>query len=508
MTEGPDRATPTGGLWSGPRRSLTIGLVLTITLVASESLAVSTILPIISKDLNGVELYGWVFSAFFLGSLLGIATVGGLIDRTGLVKPFLAGLTLFGLGLLIGGLAPTMPVLVAGRFLQGMGGGAIPPTAYIAIGRSLPERLRAQMFALFAMAWVLPGVVGPVLSATVAGVLGWRWVLIGLIPIVALAAVLTLPPLRRVPDAQAADTSADNRTSADDRTGAGDRTSADDRTGAGGPPLDVDGAALGRRLRLAIMLAGGAAILLAGVTNPSIALFVLLVAIGLGLGLPAYRWLCPPGTLRLSPGLPSAVLLRGVLNFAFFSADVYLPLALQSWRGQSAAFTGVALTIATLSWSGAAWVQSRLIERFGPARFAQAGFLVVAAGTAGAATVLLPDMPIVIPLIAWAVASSGMGLGYSALSLIVLRDAPPGQEGVPTSGLQLSDVLGTSLGTGIAGALVAAGERAGAPGWVGLAGALGLAVVVGVLGLLASPRLWRGARLATQGLSVAAPTSE
>src|SRR3954465_6516315 len=60
-----------GGLWSPARRPLTIGLVLTITLVAAEALAVSTAMPIVARELGGLELYGFVFSAFLVGTLLG-----------------------------------------------------------------------------------------------------------------------------------------------------------------------------------------------------------------------------------------------------------------------------------------------------------------------------------------------------------------------------------------------------------------------------------------------------
>ena len=69
------------GLWSPARRTLTGGLVLTITLVAFEALAISTVLPVVAKELGGLDLYGWVFSAFLLGNLVGIVAVGGLIDR-------------------------------------------------------------------------------------------------------------------------------------------------------------------------------------------------------------------------------------------------------------------------------------------------------------------------------------------------------------------------------------------------------------------------------------------
>ena len=150
-----------GGLWSPARRPLTLGLVLTITLVAAEALAVSTAMPIVARDLGGLELYGLVFSAFFVGSLFGIVVVAGLIDRIGVVAPFLAGLGLFAIGLAIAGSAPSMAVLIGARFIQGIGGGTIPPVAYVAIGRSLPAHLRPRMFAVLSTAWILPGVFGP-----------------------------------------------------------------------------------------------------------------------------------------------------------------------------------------------------------------------------------------------------------------------------------------------------------------------------------------------------------
>ncbi|HEX5148660.1 MAG TPA: MFS transporter, partial [Candidatus Limnocylindrales bacterium] len=154
-------------LWSPSRRPLTVGLVLTITLVASEALAVATAMPVVARDIGGLSLYGWVFSAFFLGSLIGISVVGGLIDERGIVVPFVGGLVLFGVGLFICGLAPSMETIVVGRFIQGLGGGAVPPVAYVAIGRSLPDRLRPHMFAIMSAAWVLPGVAGPAIAGLI-----------------------------------------------------------------------------------------------------------------------------------------------------------------------------------------------------------------------------------------------------------------------------------------------------------------------------------------------------
>ena len=110
---------------------------------------------------------------------------------------FLAGIGLFAIGLIVGGLAPSMSVLVAARFVQGLGAGAIPPIAYVAIGRSLPERLRPQMFATLSTAWVLPGVIGPAIAGLVGETVGWRWVFLGLLPLIAVAGLIAYPAVSR-----------------------------------------------------------------------------------------------------------------------------------------------------------------------------------------------------------------------------------------------------------------------------------------------------------------------
>src|SRR3954453_21772283 len=199
-----ERPATVAELFTPARRSLTIGLVSTITLVAFEALAISTIMPTVEAELGQIELLGWVFSGFFLGNLIGIVVVGGLIDRASLTRLFTIALGLFAVGLLVGGLAPSMPVLVAGRVLQGLGGGGIPPVAYVAIGRSMPDRLRPRMFALLSTAWVVPGLMGPWIAANVAVAFNWRVVFLGLLPLLVGAGLIALAGLRTVPTADEA----------------------------------------------------------------------------------------------------------------------------------------------------------------------------------------------------------------------------------------------------------------------------------------------------------------
>ena len=173
-----------GGIWAPARRLLTVGLVLAVTFVAFEALAIATILPVVGRELGDLRLYGWVFSAFLLASLIGIVVAGTLADRVPLWRPMLAGLVLFALGLVIGGTAPDMVVLVAGRAVQGLGAGVVPAVAYVAISRCYPEESRPRMFAVISTAWVVPGLIGPAVAAVVAAAVGWRWVFLGLLPLV------------------------------------------------------------------------------------------------------------------------------------------------------------------------------------------------------------------------------------------------------------------------------------------------------------------------------------
>jgi MFS family permease len=460
------------GLWSPARRQLTIGLVLSVTLVAFEALAISTVMPIVKNDIGGLDLYGWVFTAFLLGNLIGIVVVGGVIDQGGLVRPYAVGLGLFGVGLLIGGLAPSMPILIGGRFLQGLGAGATPPLAYVAIGRSLPDSLRPRMFATLSTAWVLPGLIGPAIAAFVGEHLSWRAVFLGLLPLIALAAVLTLPALRAVPPPDPVEREREHEVAR----------------------------ASSRRVPRGLRLAAGVGLLLGGLSwsepitlgggaVPAFVPAASLVVAGLALGLPAFRSLTPGGTLLAAAGLPATILLRGLLTFMFFAPDAYVPLALESWRNAGTIAGGLALTGATLSWTAGAWIQARFVARAGIRTFVRGGFLVTLVGIALFLVGLAPGVPIAFAILVWAIAGLGMGFGYAPLSLAVLRDAPPEAQGSATSALQLSDVLGTTLGIGVAGAIVAAGDRVAAPTGLSLAIAFAIAIAVGLIGVAVTTRL-------------------
>jgi MFS family permease len=452
------------GLWAPQHRTLTAGLVLTVTFVAAEALAVITVMPVVARDLGGLRLYGWVFSAFMLGSIVGIVAAGREADRRGPALPFVGGVLLFAAGLAVAGLAPAMPVLVAGRALQGVGAGAVPAVAYVSIGRSLAGPLRARMMALLSTAWVVPGLVGPALSAEVAHVFGWRWVFLGLLPVVAITGSIALPALIRL-----------------------------------GPPGARQAAE--HRLVDGVRVAAGAALVLAGLTLAAGACHAAAVAAGGGLllagavaGLPALRRLVPPGTLTARRGLPATILSRGLLTFAFFGADAYVTLTITVLRHRSPVYAGIAVTGATLTWTAGAWAQARLATTWPGRRLVRTGLVIILAGIGGMLLVLQPGVPVAVALAAWTVAGLGMGLCYAPITLMMLREAPPGREGWASASLNLADVLGTAIGIGAGGAAVAASTGPGSPAGLrwGVTAAFAISAVVAVLALALSPRLPAG----------------
>jgi len=449
-----DPAVSGDGLWSATHRALTLGLVLTITFIASEALAVVTIMPVVARHLGGLRLYGWVFSAFMLGNVVGIVAAGRQADRFGPARPFLAGLALFGAGLAIAGLAPTMLVLVAGRALQGIGAGAIPPIAYMSIGRSLPERLQARMMAVLSTAWVVPGLVGPAISAAVASLVGWRWVFLGLLPVVAITGSMALPALFRLGRQSVAE---------------------------GGAPAR----GTVHRLSDGLMAVAGAGLMLTGLSLVAGARDVAVGAVVLVLGIAAISVslskLLPTGTFTARPGLPAVMLSRGLLTFTFFGADAYVTLTITTVRHHSPGVAGIAVTGSTLAWTAGAWLQSRLNARWEARRLVGWGIVIILSGLAGMALVLSPATPVEVGLAAWTVAGFGIGLAYAPTTLLMLREAPQGREGWASASLNLADVLGTAIGIGLGGAAVAA---ATAHGWPVAAG-VGIAFALAGAGALA-----------------------
>ncbi|ABS05402.1 MFS transporter [Kineococcus radiotolerans] len=448
---------PSAGILSRPYLVTTLGTTALVFLTAFESLAVTTVMPVVSADLGGRGEYATAFAATLAASVLGMVVAGGWADRRGPGRPLLAAIAVFAAGLLAAALAPTMGFFVAARFLQGLGAGGINVTLYVVVALVFPPALRPAVFGAFASAWVLPSLVGPFLAALVAQALGWPWVFSGVLLLVLLASAAVLPALLRVPPSAAA---------------------------AGPSPR--------RRFVAAAGVAGAVVVLSsAGSAGPwrwvaaAAALAVLVVAV---------RPLLPPGSLTAQPGLPATVALRGLLAAAFFSTEVYLPLMLHERFGLELWLAGATLTAAAVAWASGAAVQGRLGHRLPHARAVRTGSALLLTGVAAQAVVAAVSPGAVVAgtacALGWFVAGAGMGLAYPRTTVLVLEQSPAGTEGAGSAALTISDATGGGTATALTG--LAFGALGAVSAWAGFAGTLPLCAGLAVLALLTARRVSQG----------------
>ena len=405
-------------------RAMSVGVLMSVTVVAFQSLGVGTVMPAVARDLGGLEHYGWAFSAFMLASLIGSVAAGQDADRAGPVRAYAASVVAFTAGSVLAAVAGSWGMLLAGRALEGLGAGALVVVTYASASRAYPAAMYGRMLALMSSAWVLPSLAGPAVAGVVADHSTWRWVFVLLLPFLPVAIALTLPGLRALSRPDPA-------------------------------------AAAGRRLPQALALAAGVGVFLAGLEAGALPLVALVAAGGLAVAIPALRALLPAGTLRAARGLPSGIAVRGLLAIAFLGCDAFMPLALTELRDFSVSGAGLVISAASLSWSLGSFLQAGLDRRDGGAgrpRRLVAGLAVLLAGIAIAAAGVLGDgVPVALAVAGWAIAGLGIGIGYPSIGAIVLATAPGGEEGGVSAALQLSETIGVAVFTGIGGALIAIG---------------------------------------------------
>jgi MFS family permease len=450
-----DAAQPDDGAveTSPSRRGLTIGLLLSVVAIAFEAMAVLTAMPAAADDLGDLNLYAWAFTAFMIAQTFAIVAAGQFSDRFGPKPPLMVGFVVFAIGLVVCGAAPTMPVLLAGRFIQGLGGGTMNLAVMVLVARVFDERERAVMLTGFSAAWMVPSFAGPPIAAWLSTTFSWHWVFWSVLPLMVIAGALILKPLR------AADL-----------------------------PPHSDVAAAPRQLGWAALVAAGAALLqLAG---QQITLWSLLwAALGLGLlwwGLPP---LLPPRFRPSGRGLDAVVVVRSLSAGAFAGAQTFLPLMLVQAAGLSLGWSGAVLTTGSAGWMLGAWLQSRPWLRLRRDQIIVAGAVSTTIGLVGvAAAGWAPQRLLAVAVVGWVFGGLGMGLSLASTSLAVMQLSEPVEIGRNTSSLQVGEALGNSIGAGLAGTLFALALAQGLT-VLGFAGPLTAMVGLAVLAVASAMRI-------------------
>lgn len=420
VTEGPQR--PPGLLDTG-YRATTIGFVSIVTLIAFETLAVGTAMPTIVTDLDGLRLYGWAFTSLLTANVVGVALGGELCDRIGVRPALLLGVVSLVAGLSVAGLSATMSVFLVGRAAQGFGGGMVIVSLYLLAATVYDEDLRPRLFAVEAAAWVVPAMVGPFVAGVAVDHVSWRSLFLAIAPL-AVGSSLLIWPASRVAQRH---------------------------------PVTLRKVWMIRRWMLALPAAAGlAAIQYAGQNlSWATALWAVLGIVILAVTLPR---LLPRGLFSLRAGVPVIVLSRGLANGAYNGIVAFLPLMLVTAYGYSATAAGLPLTLGTLGWAAASWVQGKTRTIAVPVRL-RAGFALLALAAALLAGVAVDILPGMLAYPIWIAGGAGVGTVFPTLSVQLLHHSPSSTMGANSAGFSMAETMAAAITVGLGGGLVAAAEQ-------------------------------------------------
>lgn len=441
------------GPLSRPYRWLSIGMFSIIFIAAFEAMAVTTIMPLVASDLDGLALFALAFAVPLAAGIIGMVVAGNWTDRSGPLPSLVTSAVLFAVGLLIAGTAPNMVVFIVGRFVHGLAGAAVVVPLYVIVARVYPEALRARVFAGFAAAWVIPSIIGPALAGFVAETLSWHWVFLGVIGLLLPAAAMMLPPILRVRDQVQGDPSV--------------------RWSLGRVGWSVLTAAAALALSLSKEFADPWRWIVAIAA-------VVLVAF-------AARPLMPVGTLRAARGMPATVLLRLIVAGAFFGSEIYLPYLFIERYEFSPSLAGVVLTGGGVTWAAASWLQGRLGDRVSNTQAVEIGAGLLAATLVVVLLVAAFTLPPWIAFVAWTLAGGAMGFMYPRFSVAVLKLSPVSAQGFNSAALSIGESLGAAVALAITALVSSAvvGDAFAADFAVGVA----IALVAVVLAPRVRPRV-------------------
>jgi MFS family permease len=447
-------------LFRAPHTALMIAALGATFLGSLDALMVTTALPSAAQDIGGVDLIAVTVGATTVAVAMTFPVAGAVIDREGVGRAFVIAVTLFSLANVLGGLAPSMPVVAVSRAILGLGAGFMFAVPLGLFAVSLPDELRPRAFGINAAMWGVSALIGPALGAALTATVGWRWVFWINLPLIAVVAWAATRAMRVIHAPEG-------------------RRGHDARLNVAGPAL------LG--LVVAVLLA------LTKHWVPPLALAPLAVVPAAAFLLHERRTPRPVFT-HTANSIAANVAAFGA-GVAFLGAETYLPLQLQVGFDDGVRVVGAALLLCTLGWTAGSMTAARLAAR--PKNQIALGTTLTVVATF---VMAIPAGGAALPIAAYTLSGLGMGIASPALFAAVLADGAEGREGQSTSGIPLARQVGSGMGAAVAGivfaatltsAQVTAAERANAhvPAVVDAARLTYLAAaLVGLLGVAAC--LW------------------
>lgn len=420
--------------------TVTLILCLGVALLAFNAFLASISLPTAVQELGGVALISWALTLFLVFAIVGGSGAALLKQRLGARTALLASSGVFLLGTVIAATATSMPQVLVGRALQGLGEGVVSAICFALIPELFPSRLVPKVFGLQAMIWAIAAFGGPAAAGLLTEMVSWRAAFLVNVPLVLLFASMVII---KVP-----------------------AHSPEDRVVARFPGLRLF--AIGA----AIML-----VALAGLAAPLPAAGLLIVA---AVMLVATVWmdgraeerLMPRDAFRLVSVVGTGLWVVLLINVAGAGSAVYLVLVVQEMWGYKPASAGALAAVLAVAWSASAIVVANVrsketrktLIRLGPGMIGL-GLVLVLAG--------LQIDQVGVVIIGQLIIGSGFGLHNGYLNLTVMEAASDDERDRASGLIPTTQSAGNAIGAALAGVAANSGGMAAAA----TAGAVKLAVV-------------------------------
>jgi MFS family permease len=403
-----------------PRLALTLSVLLGGVLLHSMNVLITaTLLPSIVADLGGANLISWPTTAFVASSIIAASATSLLSGRFGNRRAFAAGAVIYAAGAALCAAAPSIELVIAGRFVQGLGGGLLSALAYVLVRIVFPEVLWPRVFGLLAGVWSVTVLLGPLIGGVFANYGHWRgaFLMVAVIAcLLALGALLTLTAEQQ-----------------------GDRAAS--RTFPAGRVGLICGAIA--LLSLASVATGLAikALLVMG----TVAAFIRVVRADRQAGDP----LLPSDAFSLRSATGAGLWMVLLMSIGYSPLAIYAPLFLQRLHGLSPLGAGYMIASASLAWTTAALAVASLSQEW-PPRLIVLGPMAMGAGLAGVGTLMAsgPVAALIPPII---LIGSGIGSAWAFVLQRVMSGAKAGEENIAAASAATVQQAGIALGAAVAG---------------------------------------------------------
>jgi MFS family permease len=398
-------------------------VVLGILAPAFSSFITATVLPTALAEIGGLGLYAWASTAYAVTSILGSAGCSVLLRKAGTRGAVVIAAILFVLGAAACGAAPSMPVIIAGRGLQGVGGGMMIAAVHRVVREVFPEELWPRMLATISGAWGIAALGGPAVGGILAGRGAWRVAFWAVAPMAVVTAVLTWRILH-----------------------------SSETDGAPGSRVP-----LGRLLLICVSVLCVGSVANAGSTVARAELLagaVISIVLTFRLDGAARVRLFPSGMLSLGGRVGKGFWMIFLLAMATTPGGVFIALLVQVLHGVSPAVAGYLYAGQALSWTIAALLSARLAGHrvrvalvLGPA--------LTAAGFAGLFTTIASG-PVAAIAASVALVGGGIGTCWAHIGTVVLASGRHDEGAVTAAMIPSTQLFAVALGSALSGVIASA----------------------------------------------------